>query len=182
MGRDRAPDGFTDFVVARGPALHRTAYLLTRNHASAEDLVQTALAKAWRAWHRLDAEPEAYVRRILVNEFASSWRRKWRGEVPSEHLPEPGHAVGTGDHADAVTTRQLLLDVLATLPPRQRAVVVLRYFHDYSEAMVAQTLGISVGTVKSQHARALAALRIDDAFTDNPRSHSSRTAGKEDTS
>ena len=81
------PDGFTEFVRARGGSLHRTAMLLTHDHAAAEDLVQTALAKAWQNWHRAD-QPEAYVRRILVNEFASGWRRKWRGEVPTDELPE----------------------------------------------------------------------------------------------
>lgn len=77
------PDGFTEFVRARGGSLHRTAMLLTHDHAAAEDLGQTALAKAWQNWHRAD-QPEAYVRRILVNEFASGWRRKWRGEVPTD--------------------------------------------------------------------------------------------------
>jgi len=156
--RGSPPEGFVDFVVARGPALHRTAVLLTRQHASAEDLVQTALAKAWRAWGRIEEDREAYVRRIIVNEFASGWRRRWRGEVPTADLPE---TAGAG-HDDQVTLRASLVCALATLPPRQRAVIVLRFFHDLTEAQTAETLGITVGTVKSQTAKALAALRVSD--------------------
>jgi len=132
--------------------------LLTRQHASAEDLVQTALAKAWRAWGRIEEDREAYVRRIIVNEFASGWRRRWRGEVPTADLPE---TAGAG-HDDQVTLRASLVCALATLPPRQRAVIVLRFFHDLTEAQTAETLGITVGTVKSQTAKALAALRVSD--------------------
>ena len=156
--RGSPPEGFVDFVVARGPALHRTAVLLTRNEASAEDLVQTALAKAWQSWGRIDRDREAYVRRIIVNEFASGWRRRWRGEVPTAELPERS----LSGHDDTVTLRQSLVAALATLPPRQRAVVVLRFFHDYTEAHTAETLGVSVGTVKSQTAKALATLRVCD--------------------
>ncbi|REF31696.1 SigE family RNA polymerase sigma factor [Calidifontibacter indicus] len=148
------PDGFTEFVRARGGSLHRTAMLLTHDHAAAEDLVQTALAKAWQNWHRAD-QPEAYVRRILVNEFASGWRRKWRGEVPTDELPE--RPLDDGDRLD---TRAGLIDALARLPRQQRAVVVLRYYQDYTEEQTARTLGISVGTVKSHTSRALSALRI----------------------
>ena len=161
--RGSPPEGFVDFVVARGPALHRTAVLLTRNEASAEDLVQTALAKAWQSWGRIDRDREAYVRRVLVNEFASGWRRRWRGEVPTAELPE--RAVdGPGE---AVTVRTSLMAALATLPPRQRAVVVLRFFHDYTEAHTAETLGVAVGTVKSQTAKALATLRVSDPLRED---------------
>ena len=99
--RGTPPPGFVDFVVARGPSLHRTAILLTRDHHRAEDLVQTALARAWGSWDRVHSDHEAYVRRILVNEFASSWRRRWNDERPSQVLPE----VATADHGDAVTDR-----------------------------------------------------------------------------
>jgi RNA polymerase sigma factor (sigma-70 family) len=142
---------------------------------SAEDLVQIALAKAWRSWGRIEGNHEAYVRRIIVNEFASSWRRRWRGEVSTADLPELSrdghgeHGGGSsngngdlGDPGDAVSTRQSLLAALATLPPRQCAVVVLRFFHDYTEAATAEAMGTSVGTVKSQTFKALAALRISD--------------------
>jgi RNA polymerase sigma-70 factor (sigma-E family) len=155
MGRT-PPEGFTEFVVARSGELQRTAYLLTHNRASAEDLVQTALVKAWRAWDRVRSDREAYVRRIVVNEFATGWRRRWRGERPTEELPN----LGTQGFEDATLTHQSLIRALATLPPRQRAVIVLRFFHDYTEARTAEELGVSVGTVKSQTAKALATLRV----------------------
>jgi RNA polymerase sigma-70 factor (sigma-E family) len=162
--------GFVEFVGSRGPALHRTAMLLTRHPAAAEDLVQTALAKAWPSWNRIDGDPEAYVRRIIVNEFASAWRRRWRGERPTADLPE----LAVADHGETVPARQALLRALGTLPPRQRAVLVLRFFHDYTEAYTAETLGIRVGTVKSQTAKALAALRISDQLSDEGRTRADR--------
>src|SRR5690606_291021 len=79
---------FDDFVAARSPALLRTAYLLTHDHALAEDLLQTALSKAWFAWGRIDGQPESYVRRILVTTYATWWRRKWNGERATDELPE----------------------------------------------------------------------------------------------
>ena len=160
--RDTAPAGFVDFVVARGPALHRTAVLLTRDEQAAEDLVQIALAKAWQSWARIDGNYEAYVRRILINEFASTWRRRWRTEVPTADLPELARV-----NDDDLSTRQVLLAALATLPPRQRAVVVLRFFHDYTEAATAEAMGTSVGTVKSQTFKALAALRVSDELRED---------------
>src|ERR1700761_5544884 len=84
----QAGTAFDDFVAARSRALLRTAYLLTHDHALAEDLLQTALAKAWFAWKRIHGEPEPYVRKILVNTYASWWRRKWNGEQPTETIPE----------------------------------------------------------------------------------------------
>jgi len=175
--RDSAPGGFVDFVVARGPALHRTAVLLTRQEQSAQDLVQIALAKAWQSWAQIDGNHEAYVRRIMINEFASTWRRRWRGEVPTADLPElPGDGLGGDGEINAVSTRQVLIAALATLPPRQRAVVVLRFFHDYTEAGTAEAMGISVGTVKSQTFKALGALRISEELRDNPASDLSGSA------
>jgi RNA polymerase sigma-70 factor (sigma-E family) len=152
--------GFEAYVAARGEALHRTAYLLTHDHALAEDLVQTALAKAWAAWDRIEGEPEPYVKRVLVTTFASWWRRRWNGERPTESLPP----VDSPDHAEAVATRAGLVEALARLPRRMRAVVVLRYFEDLTEAQTADVLGISVGTVKSQTAKALAQLRVAPAL------------------
>ncbi|MEO6143574.1 MAG: SigE family RNA polymerase sigma factor [Dermatophilaceae bacterium] len=170
--RDTAPVGFVDFVVARGPALHRTAVLLTRQEQSAQDLVQIALAKAWQSWARIDGNHEAYVRRIMINEFASSWRRRWRGELSTAELPElPGD-----DLVGQVSTRQVLMAALATLPPRQRAVVVLRFFHDYTEATTAEAMGTSVGTVKSQTFKALATLRISDELREDAASDLSSSA------
>ncbi|NMM23316.1 MAG: SigE family RNA polymerase sigma factor [Phycicoccus sp.] len=170
--RDSAPGGFVDFVVARGPALHRTAVLLTRQEQAAEDLVQIALAKAWQSWARIDGNHEAYVRAIMVNEFASGWRRRWRAEVSTAVLPE----LPCDDLGDDASTRQSLMAALATLPPRQRAVVVLRFFHDYTEAATAEAMGTSVGTVKSQTFKALAALRISDELREDPASGLSDSA------
>jgi RNA polymerase sigma-70 factor (sigma-E family) len=164
--RDSAPAGFVDFVVARGSALHRTAVLLTRQEQAAQDLVQIALAKAWQSWARIDGNPEAYVRAIMVNEFASGWRRRWRSELPTADLPELPRV--DDDDGDAVSTRQSLMAALATLPARQRAVVVLRFFHDYTEAATAEAMGTSVGTVKSQTFKALAALRVCDELREDP--------------
>jgi RNA polymerase sigma-70 factor (sigma-E family) len=155
--------GFDEFVAARSSALLRTAYLLTHDHALAEDLLQTALTKAWFSWGRIDGSHEAYVRRILVNTYASWWRRKWRGETPSSQL-------GTDALPDAVHTDTAadpdLWTALGRLPRRMRAVVVLRYFEDLTEAQTAALLGIGVGTVKSQTAKAFAKLRIDPALAD----------------
>jgi RNA polymerase sigma-70 factor (sigma-E family) len=153
--------GFDEFVATRSPALLRTAYLLTGEHALAEDLLQTALAKCWFAWGRIDGPPEPYVRRAIATTYATWWRRKWRAERPTGSLPERATAAGTG----SVDDRDALWRALGALPRRQRAVVVLRYYEDLSEAETATTLGISVGTVKSQAAKALATLRRDDDLT-----------------
>jgi RNA polymerase sigma-70 factor (sigma-E family) len=153
---------FDGFVAARSGQLLRTAYLLTRDHGLAEDLLQTALTKAWFRWSRLDGDPEPYVRKILVNTYASWWRRRWNGETPTEELPD-----GPGDgHAEKTAGSHDLWTALGRLPRRQRAVVVLRYFEDLSEAETARLLECSVGTVKSQASKALAKLRVDPALTD----------------
>jgi RNA polymerase sigma-70 factor (sigma-E family) len=150
--------GIREFVLARGPALSRTAYLLTADHGIAEDLLQSALAKTARHWPRVVAggNPEGYVRRVLVNERTSWWRRRWTGERPTGHLPE---RPDNGDEADRIAARLTLVAALRQLPPRQRAVIVLRYYEDLSEAETAAMLGISTGTVKSQASAALRKLR-----------------------
>ena len=147
------PDGFADFVVARQPALLRTAYLLTGHAQDAEDLVQTTLVKVVPQWRRIRDNPEPYVRRVLVNENVSRWRRRrWR-EESTDDVPEGlAHAP---DHAELLAVRS----ALATLAPRQRAVIVLRYYEGLSEAEIAATLGIAPGTVKSQARDGLARLR-----------------------
>ena len=147
---------FDRFVVARSQALLRTAYLLVRDEALAEDLLQTALTKAWFAWGRIEGEPERYVRRILVNTSASWWRRRWHAERPTADLPERR----TPDARDASGDRDLW-DAVGRLPARQRAAVVLRYLEDRTEAETADLMGCSVGTVKSQCSKALAKLRVD---------------------
>jgi RNA polymerase sigma-70 factor (sigma-E family) len=149
--------GFDEFVATRSRALLRTAYLLTGDHSLAEDLLQTALAKCWFSWGRIDGPPEPYVRRALATTYATWWRRRWRGERPTVELPDRGDPAGTSPIDD----RDALWRALGALPRRQRAVVVLRYYEDLSEAETAAALGISTGTVKSQAAKALAALRRD---------------------
>jgi RNA polymerase sigma-70 factor (sigma-E family) len=156
---------FDGFVTARSQVLLRTAYLLTRDWASAEDLLQTALTKCWFAWARIEGTPEAYVRRVIATTYATWWRRRWRGEQPTAELPDRGEPDRTG----AVDSRDELWRALGTLSRRQRAVLVLRYYEDLTEAETAAALGISVGTVKSATSRALAALRRDGDL--------SRTAG-----
>lgn len=153
----RTLESFDAFVAARSRALLRTAYLLTRDHALAEDLVQTALAKAWFHWSRIRTDdPEPYVRRILVTTYSSWWRRRWTGEIPTDELPESPAPAGE-DRVD-------LWDALGRLPRRQRAVVVLRFYEDLTEAETARLMGCAVGTVKSQAAKALAKLRLDPAL------------------
>jgi RNA polymerase sigma-70 factor (sigma-E family) len=167
-----AVESFDAFVLARSRKLTRTAYLLTQDHALAEDLVQTALAKAWFSWSRIEGgDPEPYVRRIMVNTYATWWRRRWNGEQPTEELPEPT----APDQTDAAPDRTDLWHALQRLPRRQRAVVVLRYYEDLSEAETAKVLGCSTGTVKSQTAKAFAKLRLDPALlADLPAEEASR--------
>jgi RNA polymerase sigma-70 factor (sigma-E family) len=150
---------FDAFVVARSQALLRTAYFLVHDEDITEDLVQTSLAKAWFAWHRIDGDPEPYVRRILVTTSASWWRRRWTRETPTSRLPE-----GTSDSSVGPADRHDLWEALGRLPRRQRAVVVLRFLEDRSEAETANLLRCSVGTVKSQCSKALTKLRIDPAL------------------
>jgi RNA polymerase sigma-70 factor (sigma-E family) len=153
-------DGFRDFVTARLPALSRVAFLLTGNHHAAEDLLQTVLIKVAAKWSLVAAtgHPDAYVRRILYHEHISAWRRNrhLRSEFSVDQIPD-AHA-GRDEANDAV--RRILLErALAKLSRRQRAVLILRYFEDLSEADAAQALGCSVGTVKSQTHHALGRLR-----------------------
>jgi len=161
---DRDAD-FTAYLQARQASLLRTAYLLTGDRHQAEDLVQTAFAKLYLAWDRVrDRESvDAYVRRILVNEHNSLWRRAWkRNERPTEVLPE----AAVVDEYDDGTSSALWTSV-QTLPRKARAVLVLRYYEQLTEAETAEVLGISVGTVKSQTSRALATLR--DRFREEDR-------------
>ena len=153
-------EGFREFVQSRGSALSRTAYLLTGDHQLAEDLVQQALAKTAAHWRRVVAggNPEGYVRRAMVNERTSRWRRRRYTEVSADAATAKG-AAAVADDSETVVRRIALARALATLPARQRAVVVLRYFEDLTEAQTAETLGCSVGTVKSQAHDALARLR-----------------------
>lgn len=148
-------EGFPEFVLARGPALCRTAYLLCGDHATAEDLVQSALVRTAERWPSVVAggNPEGYVRRAMVNEHISRWRRFGRRERLVAELPDrPAAADGTVD-------RLHLLAAIGRLAPRQRAVIVLRFYEDLSETETAVILECSVGTVKRQTHDALARLR-----------------------
>ena len=150
---DRGREDFEAFVAARRPALLRSAYLLTGSHHDAEDLVQTTLLRVVPKWNRIAAHPEPYVRRVLARESVTRWRgRRWR-ERSVAQLPEAAADERTDDRA-------ALLQALATLSPRQRAVLVLRYFDDLTESATAEALGISLGAVKSYARGGLARLRV----------------------
>jgi RNA polymerase sigma-70 factor (sigma-E family) len=162
MGRryvagDTVEEEFREFVTARSAALLRTAYLLAGDRAIAEDLLQTALTKTYLAWKRLGEieAVEPYARRVLVNTATSWWRRRWHGERPTEVLPERA----APDEIEQQLERDALWRHVQALPARQRAVLVLRFYEDLSEAQTAALLDISAGTVKSQTSRALNTLR-----------------------
>lgn len=147
---------FEEYVRARGPALSRVAYLLTGDHHLAEDLVQHALLRVVGNWPRVIAQgdPDPYVKRILYHQHVSWWRQS-RRVTPRATLPDRAEPDPADDLAEAVAVRQ----ALRLLAPRQRAVLVLRYFEDLTEAQAAEVLGIRIGTVKSQARDGLARLR-----------------------
>jgi RNA polymerase sigma-70 factor (sigma-E family) len=150
---------FREYVATRGPALLRTAMLLTTDRTEAEDLLQSALAKTYLAWNRINdrAALDGYVRRAMVNTQISWWRRRKLEVYPTDELPDQP----IDDHTLRSELHDLLGRALGKLPERQRAAVMLRYYEDMSEAEVAEVLGISVGTVKSTVSRAMAKLRVD---------------------
>ncbi|AQZ64301.1 putative RNA polymerase sigma factor [[Actinomadura] parvosata subsp. kistnae] len=152
---------FQDFVVTRSDRLLRTAYLLARDWGVAEDLLQESLTKAWFAWPGID-EPEAYVRRVLVTTYVSWWRRRWRRELPSDDLPDR-------PALDVARDGEELWRAVGRLPARQRAVIVLRFYEDLPVGEVARLLGCQEGTVKSQTAKALAKLRVDESIVKETR-------------
>lgn len=152
---------FEDFVLARSGALWRSAWLLTGDSHLAEDLVQDALFRSHQAWPRVGSDGfEAYVRRVVFTTYLGWRRRRSFHERPSAILPDR-----TAPVADPGARRDLIV-ALADLPAGQRAVVVLRYFEDLTEMQTAEVLGVSVGTVKSQTSRALAALRVSTRLGD----------------
>jgi RNA polymerase sigma-70 factor (sigma-E family) len=150
-------DDFAEFVAARWGSLYRLAYLLAASPTGAEDLLQTTLEKAYVNWSRIGRmdHAEAYVRRMLATTLVSSRRRAWRGEQPWGELPEEA---GDSDEMP-VLDRHLIWPLVCALPPRQRAVIVLRYYEDLTEAQIALVLGCAAGTVKSQASAAIGALR-----------------------
>jgi RNA polymerase sigma-70 factor (sigma-E family) len=151
--------GFREYVTARSRSLLRTAYLLTGNRADAEDLVQSALAKTYLAWDRIEDRGalDGYVRRAMVNTHISWWRRRRVEEYPTDVIPDQAVA----DHSVAADLHDTLVRALDRLPQRMRTAVMLRYFEDMTEAEIATVLGVSLGTVKSTVSRAVARLRID---------------------
>ena len=157
-GRDERRDReFAAYMSARQPALLRTAYLLTGDAHTAEDVVQSALAKLYLSWDKVQRREslDGYVRRIVLNETNSLFRRAWwRRERTTDAVPETGIE---SEYDDGLSDQ--MWAAVSTLPARQRAVIVLRYYEQLTEAEIASTLGISVGTVKSQASRALASLR-----------------------
>ncbi|WP_030735850.1 SigE family RNA polymerase sigma factor [Streptomyces sp. NRRL S-31] len=154
---------FAAYVRARQPFLLRTARSLTANPVDAEDLLQTALAKTYVAWERIEDKRalDGYVRRALVNTRTSQWRKRRVDEFACDELPEPEPVPGAGDPAERQALRDAMWRAVLGLPARQRAMVVLRYYEDLSEAQTAEVLGVSVGTVKSAVSRALGKLRED---------------------
>jgi RNA polymerase sigma-70 factor (sigma-E family) len=148
---------FESWLAAREPALQRTAHLLTGDVHTAQDLVQVTLAKLYLAWDRIQdrGHVDAYARKILVNEHRTAWRRpvRRREQVTDDVPDRPVSGQGYDGQREAVWA------FVASLPPRQRAVIVLRFYEQLTEPEIADLLGISLGTVKSQSSRALAALR-----------------------
>jgi RNA polymerase sigma-70 factor (sigma-E family) len=158
----RDQDGFDEFVRARWGSTVRLAVGLTLDHGYAEDLAQEALAKLWFRWDRVaDGNPDAYLRKIVLNTFLSRRRRKWWGEHATAELPESeaGQPVDAGTDTRRVDDRDALKQALRTVSPKQRVVIFLRYAEDLPEQEVAELLGCSVGTVKSHASRGLAVLR-----------------------
>jgi RNA polymerase sigma-70 factor (sigma-E family) len=151
------PD-FDDWVTQRGAALLRFAYLVTRDHNRAEEAVQDALIAAYSRWTKIcrAQDPEAYVRRCIVNADISRWRRFFRRETPAEEVDT---ASTSPDHAAAQAEHDAVWALCATLPAKQRAAVVLRYYEDLPDAEIAVILDCSPATVRSQIHRALASLR-----------------------
>lgn len=156
--RERQEPEFEAFVRARSASLLRVGFLLTGDQHLAEDLVQTALARTHQSWSRLTevGNAEAYTRKVMYHLQVSWWRRRRVAESPVADLPEALGADPTSGSALRLTVEQ----ALSRLTPRQRAVIVLRFFEDLSEAQTAAVLGCSVGNVKSQTSRSLARLRV----------------------
>lgn len=157
--RHSEEDRFADFVRVHSTTLFRTAYLMTGDYHRAEDLLQTTLVRVYQRWSKVDAmeRPVAYARKILVNQAISWWRMRSSHEAPLMPRDEPWW----GDRVDEVAEHEWVWRAVLSLPPRQRAVTVLRYYEDLSEADIAETLAMAPGTVKSHShaaARRLAAL------------------------
>jgi RNA polymerase sigma-70 factor (sigma-E family) len=156
--RGQAAEELEDFLARRGKPLLRAAVLLTGSEGEGEDLLQAALERLLGHWPRITGDPEAYLRRTLYHLAADGWRQRdvWRRKYL---LLRPLHPMVTQDRTDEVDRRDALIRLMVQLPPRQRAVIVLRYWEQLSEAEAADVLGCSVGTVKSAASRALVRMR-----------------------
>jgi RNA polymerase sigma-70 factor (sigma-E family) len=167
----RGDEEFVEFVRAQSRRLTHAAYLLVGDRHLAEDAAQTALVRTYAAWARVRREDAyAYARSVLVNHLTDRWRRPLR-EYSTDQVPE---RPTTHDLAERVTGRRWLMQALAVLTPRERAVIVLRHYFDLPEAEVADELDINIGTVKSMNSRALAKLRIHTEQSDD---HANLTRG-----
>ncbi|WP_134739634.1 SigE family RNA polymerase sigma factor [Nocardioides sp. 503] len=156
---------FDELVAARWPRLVRAAVLLGCDEHEAQDVVQTALTRCLASWSRVQRadDRDAYVYRVLVNTFTDTRRRRWRGERPTEHLPEVAVADATG----AVLMRDAVDRALDRLTADQRAAVVLRYYANLTELQMADALDVAPGTVKSRLSRALSTLAADPDLADH---------------
>ncbi|WP_174248241.1 SigE family RNA polymerase sigma factor [Streptomyces hoynatensis] len=155
---------FTAYVRERRASLYATAYHLTGDRFEAEDLLQSALLSTYRAWDRISdkAAVGGYLRRTMTNLHISAWRRRKLSEYPTEELPE---APGEQDTMRGTELRTVLWQALARLPEQQRTMLVLRYYEGQTDPEIAETLNISVGTVKSSIWRTLRRLREDRALS-----------------
>jgi RNA polymerase sigma-70 factor (sigma-E family) len=157
---DDPPETLAAYVRMRLPALLRYAAVVTGEQALAEDVVQEVLARAHSRWGHISRteHPEAYLKKMIVNEYLS-WRRRWSRVLPVESVPVP--LPDLPDHASRHADREALRAELSRLPRHQRAVLVLRYYEDQSDAQIAEILGCSQGTVRGHASRALARLRVN---------------------
>jgi RNA polymerase sigma-70 factor (sigma-E family) len=158
------------FLAERGRPLLAAAKLLTGSQEAAEDLVQAALERLIRHWSKLDRDPEGYLRRILYNLAADGWRRRRTLVAGMRRLDSEARTGGDADQTEIVDLRDALMRQLLTLPPQQRAVLVLRYWEGLTEAEAADLLGCSTGAIKSATSRGLARLRQQaEALAKEPR-------------
>jgi RNA polymerase sigma-70 factor (sigma-E family) len=156
---DDAEAGFREFALSRSAGLYRLAVLLVADPGGAEDILQVTLVRTWRAWAKVARadNPDAYVRKIMVNAAVSMWRRPRSVEMPTATVPDKA----APSAVETVDDRLLLISAVRSLPPRQRAAVVLRYFCDLDDEAIGAILGCTISTVRSQISRALGHLRVE---------------------
>ncbi|MFF4309913.1 SigE family RNA polymerase sigma factor [Streptomyces sp. NPDC001507] len=167
--KDARNEEFQSFMIGRWPRLMRTAFLLTGEQHAAEDLVQSTLEQVFAAWRKVGSadDPEAYVRRVMINAHARRHRRKLKEFLaPKDDSGLVREVPDTGDRIAQADDRSALLEALAQLPPRQREAVVLRYWDDLTETQAARAMGCSAGTVKSNAAKGIAKLRAIPGLAD----------------